>query len=622
MNSRKMMVAGFAVLTLPCFAWGGLLQQDGNERSGGLNSVNDIERYEPVSSAAASDRRSVAVMPALSRQAEILVAQVTPATSMADVTPADFTDARPEFIVPTHVVNTPGLRVRFSPDTSDRIAGILYRGDDVQLLEETGQWSHVAYDSKGVVRTGWALSRLIVEQSAAGETPPGYRNQTVARPAPSAEPEHATTNRPLVTRVPLGQESRPELIAATHFVDTDALRVRFTPDTDSTIAVVLYSGDDVQLLESAGSWSKVAYESKGVVRTGWALSRLLADRSAAGRARPRNPDVNPGMAQSNDQAISRPEPVAPPVVHESKPEIPPLVSAEPLPPETTVTQAAQAMAAKRIMPTHIVGANALRLRLTPEASAEIAVILNSGEEVQLLESAGEWTQVAYASDGVVHTGWVASGLIVERSAKDKTPSVDPAVSSAERPASAAAGPGIATTHIVISEALRVRFTPNTRDAIAAMLYAGDEVRLLESADGWSNVAYDADGVVRTGWVMSRLIVERQPALPDPSAQSTPEAPESPDSSGPGRGSDAVATIRPPSGVPMISSSRLVTTHVVKTNMAQVRLQPYADAGIRDVLIRGHEMRKLQTSGAWTRIAYHSDGVTRSGWLLSSLIMEL
>ena len=130
--------------------------------------------------------------------------------------PVESSDAIPDSIVGTHIVDTEALRVRFSPNTSGRIAVVLYSGDVVQLLDTTGQWSHVAYDSNGVVRTGWTLSSFIVDKTGADNIRPS--NQTLSQAASIVAP---------VTRAPFERSSKQTSFVSTHIVDTDALRVRY-----------------------------------------------------------------------------------------------------------------------------------------------------------------------------------------------------------------------------------------------------------------------------------------------------------------------------------------------------------------------------------------------------------
>lgn len=191
--------------------------------------------------------------------------------------PLKSADSIPDSIVGTHIVDTEALRVRFSPNTSDRIAALLYAGDAVQLLDTADQWSHVAYDSNGQVRTGWTLSRLIVPITDADNDRPS--NQTVSQAASIVAP---------VTQAPLEKPPRPTSFVSTHIVNTDALRVRITPDKYASTSTILKFGDEVQLKGTVDEWSRITYASNGVARGGWVLSNLIVEKSAVGQAPRRN----------------------------------------------------------------------------------------------------------------------------------------------------------------------------------------------------------------------------------------------------------------------------------------------------------------------------------------------
>ena len=132
-------------------------------------------------------------------------------------------------------------------------------------------------DSKGVVRTGWTLSRLIVDKTGADKDRPS--NGIVSQAASIVAP---------VSRAPFERASKQTSFVSTHIVDTDALRVRYTPDKYASTTVILKFGDEVQFMDSVDNWSRIAYTSNSVVRTGWVLSKLIVEKSGVDQELPQN----------------------------------------------------------------------------------------------------------------------------------------------------------------------------------------------------------------------------------------------------------------------------------------------------------------------------------------------
>lgn len=303
--------------------------------------------------------------------------------------------AHDETITPTHTVNTRALRVRYSPDAGSGIVGMIYKGDKIEVLETRGEWAQVAYKARNAVRRGWVASSLIIGYSDESMLVSADEQAAVSSDESalvSAEPAEQSTP-PLVTRAPQSTATAPsrpapapapvsasgsDSFAPTHKVGTEVLRVRFTPDAFARIAVLLNFGDAVQVLSEAGTWSQIAYlNDSGLRRTGWAASRLLSE----------------GPPTSGSRApVSAPKPAAAPA--------PRSAPAPAVPRQLDYTA------------THVVNANALRVRFAPDTSAGVREAIYFGDEVGVIDTSGDWAQVNYtASNGETRQGWIASRFL-------------------------------------------------------------------------------------------------------------------------------------------------------------------------------------------------------------------
>ncbi|MDH3646446.1 MAG: SH3 domain-containing protein [Gammaproteobacteria bacterium] len=142
------------------------------------------------------------------------------------------------------------------------------------------------------------------------------------------------------------------------------------------------------------------------------------------------------------------------------------------------------------------------------------------------------------------------------------------------------------THRVNVGALRVRFTPDADARVRGVVYRGAGLEVINSQGDWSEINYSDEGVARTGWVSSSLIVP---------ASTSGVAP-----------------------TPAIQMGR--PTHRVNVGALRVRFNPDADAGVCGVVYRGAGLEVINSEGDWSEIHYHDEGVIRTGWVSSSFIV--
>ena len=131
-----------------------------------------------------------------------------------------------------------------------------------------------------------------------------------------------------------------------------------------------------------------------------------------------------------------------------------------------------------------VNADALRLRSEPSTSSPTLAYLNTGTQVEILESQGEWYKVSYnGSTGYLFASYVSSAASAS-------------VVSAASSESVAGAAGVVTGSLV-----NFRGGPSMDDAILTTLTDGTGLTIISVTDGWCLVNWEGqEGYVKADYV--------------------------------------------------------------------------------------------------------------------------
>lgn len=182
--------------------------------------------------------------------------------------------------------------------------------------------------------------------------------------------------------------------------------------------------------------------------------------------------------------------------------------------------------------TATIATRSLRVRQSPDESAEVVYGVSEGETFQLMgvSDDGQWVQIAIA-DAPDGNGWVSANFVTVSGALEGSTGDAPILEPTPAPEEEAmeseameedAMDGDAMAEIVAPEAgyalvttdgtrLRVRGEPNTEAEIVGYVYNGETYQLLGVSDDgvWVNIAGSEEGVSDNpegGWVSAEFLI--------------------------------------------------------------------------------------------------------------------
>lgn len=157
-------------------------------------------------------------------------------------------------IAATGKVNESNIRMRKEPNTKSDVIKNLYKNDEVEVLEKTGDWYKIKYEGKeGYMRSDLVdiISGTVVDASA-------------------------TTTKPVETTTTTTQTSSSTSVEAA--TATTVVKKEYTLKVDTSIKTypVMYArnkidvkkGEKVEKIEELGKWIKVKKDTN----EGWILS--------------------------------------------------------------------------------------------------------------------------------------------------------------------------------------------------------------------------------------------------------------------------------------------------------------------------------------------------------------
>lgn len=186
------------------------------------------------------------------------------------------------------IVNGTTLRVRYEPNTTSSVLFNLYKKDEVEILEENGEWYKILYEDK----IGWASKQYISINSNVGTTKavtqetellilPTINSKSKATIAKGEkvtvfEDINGWTNieynglNGWIRQNGIGEIKVEEKVIKTVYVDVASARVREKATTDSKEIDTLKADDKISVIGQEGNWYKIKLSNK----TGYILKDL------------------------------------------------------------------------------------------------------------------------------------------------------------------------------------------------------------------------------------------------------------------------------------------------------------------------------------------------------------
>ncbi len=337
-----------------------------------------------------------------------------------------------------------GLWLHSSKDSyiSSRLA-IMEKGEKVTILEESGDWFKVNYNSK----TGFCASKYLSEPTTYEKPAESNKVEEVKNTTPSKAVEE---NKPKKE----AETSKPTLIniKRASVKANGGLWLHSTKDSYASSRITIMSnGEKVDILDESGSWYKVNYNGT----MGWCSSQFLS-----------NPTVISQSSQSK-------------AVEENK-------TVEMNKPVTSTVKIA-----------YIKANGGLWLHSTKDSSASSRLsIMNKGSKVRVLEESGSWFKVNHNGN----TGWCSSEFLTNPvTSKSNTVEENKSVHLVQSNTNEAS---LRSAHVKANGGLWLHSSKDSSTSSRLTVMGnGHKVEILEESGDWVKVRYNGN----TGWCAKKFI---------------------------------------------------------------------------------------------------------------------
>ena len=267
----------------------------------------------------------------------------------------------------TATVNATAVRMREAPSTDSNIVTNLYKEDEVEILEENGEWYKVKYGEN----VGYAKAEFFLKKTE--------------------KPENTVPEEPTVTQVPEEQSLVPneenseninqELNIGETITLSSTVKLRVMPNLATNAKMEIEQGTKVSVEAKLGNWCKITSETL----SGWVTKSKLTASPVA--------EPTPATTQ---------EPV------QTEPEVP-QTSQNTTPTENIVPdQTAEKPVSNK---TAIVIVETARVRKKASTNAEIVDVLDEDDIVTITGEEGNFYQITSSKIG---SGYISKSLVRER----------------------------------------------------------------------------------------------------------------------------------------------------------------------------------------------------------------
>lgn len=268
----------------------------------------------------------------------------------------------------TATVNATAVRVRETASTSANIVTNIYKEDEVEILEENGDWYKVKYGEK----VGFAKAEFFTKKN---QEPENVTQQNTA-------PVENTTAEP-ATNTPNQDNTVQELKVGENITLSNAIKIRLIPNLSTNSKTEIAKGTNVMIEAQLGNWYKIVDQTS----SGW----VTASKLTAGPSSVEQPnDVQPEPAQTEPEVA--PENTAP---------------TENVIPEQPAEQPQETPIHK----TAVVIVETARVRDGASTNANIIDVLDEDDVVTIIGEEGKFYKI---STDKINTGYISKTLVKEK----------------------------------------------------------------------------------------------------------------------------------------------------------------------------------------------------------------
>lgn len=285
----------------------------------------------------------------------------------------------------TATVNATAVRMREKASTDAEIVTNLYKEDEVEILEENGEWYKVKYGEK----EGYAKAEFFTKKGEKAE------NTVPQNTAKEEQPQNTTTEQPVENNIENQTATEQNLVPNEENTSAKevnigekvtlptSVKVRLIPNLSTSAKTEIAQGAEVIVEAKLGNWYKITNEAS----TGWITkSKFLVEQPA--EPTPTVP-AEPAPAENTAPA----ETVTPEPTVEK--------------PQETETSAENTPAKK----TAIVIVETARVRKAASKTAEIIDVLDEDDIVTIEAEEGEFYKITSEKIG---SGYIGKSLVKEK----------------------------------------------------------------------------------------------------------------------------------------------------------------------------------------------------------------
>lgn len=278
----------------------------------------------------------------------------------------------------TGKVTADTLNVRESASQSARVIGRIAKDQDVEILEDNGEWLKIKYRSY----TGYVSSNYIKKIEEKEETPASTENKTTESETKKEEPKQVVQeNKSQATEYISNRETKLK----------ESVKVYSLPTLSSYTVGDLNSGTNLLVINSAGQWAYIQTDSL----SGWI--KLAATEIETVTTTPETPKEEP-KEENNVQ-----EPAAQNTVEENSIKTEDTTKQE----EPKSEEPAQTTDNGSYPKTMYTNKSSVIIRYKPSKDSDILNSLNKGAKVKVTAKEGEWYKVSISGD----TGYIYYTLL-------------------------------------------------------------------------------------------------------------------------------------------------------------------------------------------------------------------
>ena len=273
----------------------------------------------------------------------------------------------------TGKVTADTLNVRESASQSARVIGRIAKDQDVEILEDNGEWLKIKYRSY----TGYVSSNYIKKIEEKEETPASTENKTTESETKKEEPKQVVQeNKSQATEYISNRETKLK----------ESVKVYSLPTLSSYTVGDLNSGTNLLVINSAGQWAYIQTDSL----SGWIKLAATEIEVNAVEPEPKQDEPKEEAEVQNTVEEKPTENVETTTPEEPKQEEPVQTTDNGSYPKTMYTNKSSVI-----------------IRYKPSKDSEILNSLNKGAKVKVTAKEGEWYKVSISGD----TGYIYYTLL-------------------------------------------------------------------------------------------------------------------------------------------------------------------------------------------------------------------